>query len=196
VLADEYAEPALIAIDLMAQAEHDPQACCYLVCTDASLPADVQAEIDGFMQDSTRAEITKKSLEDNGVAFVCSSLDMAIQAVNDIAPEHLEVQMEDPMELLGLIENAGAVFLGPSTPESVGDYIAGPNHTLPTGGTARFSSPLSVEAFIKRTNVISYSLSALQEDSKAIETLAKEEGLWAHGKAVRARFEMLEEADD
>ena len=196
ILADESAEPALIAIDLMAQAEHDPQSCCYLVTTDELLVEEVLEEIDEFLKDSPRADITKESLDNNGIIFVAADLATALQTVNTIAPEHLEVHMDNPFDMLGLIDNAGAIFLGPWTPESVGDYIAGPNHTLPTGGTARFSSPLSVDDFVKRTSVVSYTYPALKKDAEAIEAIAAKEGLWAHGKAVRARFELLEDEAD
>ncbi|MCL1890861.1 MAG: histidinol dehydrogenase [Coriobacteriia bacterium] len=196
VLADDTAEPALIAIDLMAQAEHDPQAACYFVTTDESLVEEVLEEIQEFLIDSPRAEITKESLDNNGVIFVAPDLQTALLAVNTIAPEHLEVQMENPFDLLGLIDNAGAIFLGPWTPESVGDYVAGPNHTLPTSSTARFSSPLSVNDFLKRSSIISYTYAALKKDAETITTLAECEGLWAHGKAARARFELLENREE
>ncbi len=193
VLADETARADLIAIDLMAQAEHDPKAACYLVTTDEYLVADVEEAIEAFLERSPRADITRKSLDDNGLALICPNLATALLAVNTIAPEHLEIQMGQPMELLGLIDNAGAIFLGPWTPESVGDYVAGPNHTLPTGGTARFSSPLSVDDFCKRSSVISYSYAALEKDAAAIETIADCEGLWAHAQAVRHRIALAEE---
>jgi histidinol dehydrogenase len=193
ILADETAEPSFIAIDLMAQAEHDPQATTYLVTTEEDLVDEVIDRIEKYLATSPRQEITKESIDKNCVVFVCPDLSTAILAVNTIAPEHLEIQMDQPMELLGLVKNAGAIFLGPWTPESVGDYLAGPNHTLPTGGTARFSSPLSVADFIKRTNVISYSYAALQKDARAIADIAKAEGLWAHGKAVDVRFEKAED---
>lgn len=193
VLADETARPDLIAIDLMAQAEHDPKAACYLVTTDEYLLEDVEEAIEEFLARSPRSDITHASLDENGLALICPNLATALLAVNTIAPEHLEVQMDQPMELLGLIENAGAIFLGPWTPESVGDYVAGPNHTLPTGGTARFSSPLSVDDFCKRSSVISYSFAALEKDAAIIETIADREGLWAHAQAVRHRIALAEE---
>jgi histidinol dehydrogenase len=189
ILADETSDPSLIAIDLLAQAEHDPEASTYLVTTDEDLVDEVIEEIERYLGESPRQEITKRSIDENCLVLVCPDLATALLAANTIAPEHLEVQMDQPLELLGLIENAGAIFFGPWTPESVGDYIAGPNHTLPTGGTARFSSPLSVEDFIKRTNIISYSYTALQKDASAIRALAEIEGLWAHGKSVDVRFE-------
>jgi histidinol dehydrogenase len=193
ILADETSEPALIAIDMMAQAEHDPMSCAYLVTTDETLVDDVQSDIESFLEDSPRAEITREALENNARIIVTPDLASAIGVSNAIAPEHLEIQMDGALELLGLIENAGAIFLGPWTPESVGDYFAGPNHTLPTSGTARFASPLSVEDFIKRSSVISFSLPALEQAQQTIETLANSEGLWAHAKAVRSRFELLED---
>jgi histidinol dehydrogenase len=189
ILADDTSDPSLIAIDLLAQAEHDPQAKTYLVTTDEDIVDEVIEEVERYLGQSPRQEITKESIDKNCLVLICPDLATALLAANTIAPEHLEIQMDQPLELLGLIENAGAVFLGPWTPESVGDYIAGPNHTLPTGGTARFSSPLSVEDFIKRTSVVSYSYAALQKDASAIRGFADIEGLWAHGKAVDVRFE-------
>ncbi|HEY5540650.1 MAG TPA: histidinol dehydrogenase, partial [Coriobacteriia bacterium] len=141
VLADETAVPAFVAIDLMAQAEHDPRAATYLVTTDPELPALVEDALAELLADSPRGEITARSLTDNGLVVVCPDIVAALDTVDLIAPEHLEVQMAEPFDLLGSIRNAGAIFLGQWTPESVGDYVAGPNHVLPTGGTARFSSP-------------------------------------------------------
>lgn len=196
VLADETAEPSLVAIDLMAQAEHDPDAACYLVTTDPSLPALVDEALAILLAISPRRDITEASLSNNGVAIVTDDIDVALHAVNLIAPEHLEVLMDEPLELLGSIRNAGAIFLGPWTPESVGDYVAGPNHTLPTSGTARFSSPLSTADFQKHSSVISYSWQALVEDGEYVTTIAEREGLWAHGKAVELRLELAEVDDE
>ncbi|MDR1089174.1 MAG: histidinol dehydrogenase [Coriobacteriales bacterium] len=193
ILADDSAEPALLALDLMAQAEHDPSAACYLVTTDPDLVEEVSDEIAAFVEDSPRAETTLAALENNGIIFVAPDLSTAVGAVNAIAPEHLEIQCSDALDLLGLIDNAGAIFIGTWSPTTVGDYVAGPNHTLPTSGTARFSSPLSVDDFIKFSNVVSYSFSALKKDEQTILTLAAAEGLWAHGKSVRARFELFED---
>ncbi|MDR3037461.1 MAG: histidinol dehydrogenase [Coriobacteriales bacterium] len=193
ILADETSDPSLIAIDLLAQAEHDPQACTYLVTTDEDLVDEVIDEVERYLAQSPRLEVTKESIDKNCLVLVCPDLATALLAANTIAPEHLEIQMDQPLELLGLIENAGAIFLGPWTPESVGDYIAGPNHTLPTGGTARFSSPLSVDDFVKRSSIISYSYAALQKEADVIRTIANAEGLWAHGKAVDVRFETRDE---
>jgi histidinol dehydrogenase len=187
-LADETAEPAFVAIDLMAQAEHDPRAATYLVTTDPTLVDDVEAALRELLAESPRAEVIERSLQDNGVVIVCPDADVALDAANLIAPEHLEVMMAEPFELLGEIRNAGAIFLGPWTPESVGDYVAGPNHVLPTGGTARFSGPLSVDDFVKKSSVISYSLEGLEADGAAVMTIAEAEGLDAHARAVALRL--------
>jgi len=188
ILADETAEPMFVAIDLMAQAEHDPRAATYLVTTDEDLPGRVELALRELLAASSRADVIERSLTDNGVVIVCSDIDVALDAANTIAPEHLEVQMAEPFELLGSIKNAGAIFLGPWTPESVGDYVAGPNHVLPTGGTARFSSPLSVDDFVKKSSVLSYSLQALEADGATIMTIAEAEGLEAHAAAVGLRL--------
>jgi histidinol dehydrogenase len=190
VLADETAEPAFIAIDLMAQAEHDPKAATWLVTTDATLPDEVEKALEMLIPDSPRAELVRDSLTDNGRIIVCPSLDIALDIVNRIAPEHLEVQCADPFELLGSIRNAGAIFLGHWTCESLGDYIAGPNHVLPTGGTARFSSPLSVEDFVKRSSVISYSHEALEIDGPLAMEIATAEGLDSHANSIALRLEL------
>ncbi|MCL2339920.1 MAG: histidinol dehydrogenase [Actinomycetia bacterium] len=189
ILADDSADSSLIAIDLLAQAEHDPEARTFLVTTDETIIDEVIERIEHYLTDSPRLEITKQSIDKNCLVFVCGDLPTALAAVNAIAPEHLEIQMEQPLELLNLIENAGAIFLGPWSPQSVGDYLAGPNHTLPTGGAARWASPLSVDDFMKRTSVVSYSFAALTNDAPAIVELARAEGLWAHGRAVEVRFE-------
>ena len=188
VLADETAEPAFVAIDLMAQAEHDPKAATYLVTTDETLPAEVELALAELLSTSPRAEVIERSLTDNGVIIVCPDVESALDAANTIAPEHLEVMMAEPFELLGSIRNAGAIFLGPWTPESVGDYVAGPNHVLPTGGTARFSSPLSVDDFVKKSSVLSYSLEGLEADGATVMTIAEAEGLDAHARAVALRL--------
>ena len=187
VLADETADPRLIAIDLMAQAEHDPMATAYLVTTDPALPEVVNGLIEEYVVESPRAEITRASWGDNGTVVVCPTLDQAIDAVNVIAPEHLELQTFEGMELLGRIRNAGAIFVGEWSSEPLGDYMAGPNHTLPTGGTARFSSPLSVEEFVKKSSVICYSYEGLEADCDDVVTLATAEGLWAHAQSALMR---------
>ncbi|MCL2883537.1 MAG: histidinol dehydrogenase [Coriobacteriia bacterium] len=189
ILADETADSDLIAIDLLAQAEHDPDARTYLVTTDEELVDEVIERVEFYLARTARLEVSKAAIDNNCLILVCDDLPAAITAVNQIAPEHLEVHMDQPLELLGMIENAGAIFLGPWTPISVGDYLAGPNHTLPTGGTARWASPLSVDDFVKRSSVISYSYAALSNDAPTIKLLADAEGLWAHGRSVEMRFE-------
>jgi histidinol dehydrogenase len=196
ILADETAEPAFVAIDLMAQAEHDPRAAAYLVTTDDTLPDDVELALRELLSTSPRAEVIERALTDNGVVIVCPDVNVALDAANLIAPEHLEVMMAEPFELLGSIVNAGAIFLGPWTPESVGDYVAGPNHVLPTGGTARFSSPLSVDDFVKRSSVLSYSFEGLEADGPVVMTIAEAEGLEAHGRAVALRLAMAYGLED
>lgn len=193
VVADETALPELVAIDLMAQAEHDPLASCYLVTFSSEYADQVEAAINEHVKESTRAEITKASLDNQGLIIVCPSLPAALETVNVIAPEHLELHVSNAMELLGSIRHAGAIFMGEWTPEAVGDYVAGPNHTLPTGGTARFSSPLSVDEFIKKSSVIQYSAAALMRDASAIMTIADHEGLWAHAQSVRLRAKLAEQ---
>lgn len=190
VMADESAIPEFVAIDLMAQAEHDPKATCYLVTTEPELIPDIEEALEELLAQSERAEITRASLE-HGLIVTCRTLTQAFDAVNAIAPEHLEVYMSDPWELLSSVRNAGAIFLGPWTPESVGDYVAGPNHTLPTGGTAAYASPLSVDDFVKKSSVLSYSFDALEHDADAVMTLASREGLWAHGRAVDLRLQFM-----
>lgn len=194
VVADETALPELVAIDLMAQAEHDPLASCYLVTFSVDYADRVEAAIARHMESSTRAEITTASLADKGLIIICPNMNTAIETVNIIAPEHLELHLPDAMDLLGGIRHAGAIFLGEWTPEAAGDYVAGPNHTLPTGGTARFSSPLSVDEFVKKSSVIQYSPAALARDSQAIISLADHEGLWAHAQSVRLRCQIIEQA--
>ncbi len=189
VLADETAEPAFVAIDMMAQAEHDPHATAYLVTTDPELADEVEQALAELLRGAPRGEVIERALTDNGLIVLCPDVEIAIDAANTIAPEHLEVMMSEPFELLGSIRNAGAIFLGPWTPESIGDYVAGPNHVLPTGGTARFSSPLSVDDFVKKSSVLSYSLEALEMDGPTAITIASAEGLDAHAAAVALRLE-------
>ncbi|GAB4288793.1 MAG: histidinol dehydrogenase [Coriobacteriia bacterium] len=196
ILADETAEPVFCAADLMAQAEHDPRAATYLVTTDPTLPDDVEAALAELLADAPRAEVIERSLVDNGLIVICPDIDSALDAADLIAPEHLEVMMAEPFELLGAIRNAGAIFLGPWTPESVGDYVAGPNHVLPTGGTARFSSPLSVDDFVKKSSVISYSLAGLEMDGPSVMTIAEAEGLDAHARAVGLRLALAYGIED
>ena len=195
VVADATADPSMVAIDLMAQAEHDPLASCYLVTFDEAYADEVERMIAVHMEDSTRADITQASLDNQGLIVVANDMDQALAAVNVIAPEHLELHIENALEHLGAVRNAGAIFLGEWTPEAVGDYVAGPNHTLPTGGTARYSSPLSVDDFIKHSSVIQYSPEALGDDADAIMAIARREGLWAHARSVELRKELLEDGE-
>lgn len=196
VVADSTAEPSLVAMDLMAQAEHDPLASCYLVCESNEYADSVLAAIDKYIVNSPRAEITKTSLDEHGLIVLVNDRAQAVQAVNVIAPEHLELHVADAMNLLGSIRNAGAIFMGEWTPEAVGDYVAGPNHTLPTGGTARFASPLSVDEFIKKSSIIQYSAKALEYDGRAIMEIAMHEGLWAHAQSVALRMNRLSAQGD
>ena len=179
----------------MAQAEHDPLAACYLVTCAPELPAQVLAAIEALVSQSPREDITRTSLADKGVIVACDTLDAAIDAVNLIAPEHLELHCADAFSLLGKIENAGAIFVGPWSSEPLGDYVAGPNHTLPTGGTALFSNPLGVYDFQKRSSVISYTREGLKTDGPAVQTLAQAEGLWAHALSVGMRLKLDEGAE-
>ncbi|MDF1543249.1 MAG: histidinol dehydrogenase [Anaerosomatales bacterium] len=197
VLADTTAVPAFVAIDLMAQAEHDPRAATYVVTVDPDLPDDVEEALGLLLADAPRADIIRRSLADNGLIVVCPDIVAALDTVDLIAPEHLEIQMSDPFDILGSVRNAGAIFLGHFTPESIGDYVAGPNHVLPTGGTARFSSPLSVDDFVKKSSVISYSFEALELDGPTAITIAEAEGLDAHARAVSLRLQaMTEQLED
>ena len=191
VVADETADPSMVAIDLMAQAEHDPLAACYLVTFSDAYADAVEAAIADHMERTTRADITRASLDDHGLIVVCPTMEQALEAVNVIAPEHLEMHVANAMEYLGAIRNAGAIFLGEWTPEAVGDYVAGPNHTLPTGGTARYSSPLSVDDFVKKSSVIQYTAAALKNDARSVVQIATHEGLWAHAQSVALRLQSL-----
>ncbi len=194
VVADGAADPSLVAIDLMAQAEHDPMAACYLICLSDAYADEVDAHLQEHLSASPRADITRASLEGHGLQVIVNDMEQAIQCANVIAPEHLEMHVENAMDYLGAIRNAGAIFLGPWTPEAVGDYVAGPNHTLPTGGTARFASPLSVDEFVKKSSIIQYSAKALLNDSKPVMQIAMHEGLWAHAQSVALRMESAMDA--
>jgi histidinol dehydrogenase len=187
VIADQKANPDYIAADLLSQAEHDPMASAILVTTSAELAKRVVMAIKGQLMELPRKEIAEAALKTYGAVMVVPSLAACFDLANQIAPEHLELQVERPERYLGRIQNAGAVFLGPYSPESVGDYIAGPNHVLPTAGTARFASALSVDHFVKKTNVIHYSKKALKRDAPDIIRLAEIEGLTAHARAVSVR---------
>ncbi len=193
VLADTTAVPMFVAIDLMAQAEHDPRAATYVVTVDPDLPDQIDEALGILLTEAPRADIIKRSLADNGLVVVCPDIVAALDAVDLIAPEHLEIQMADAFDVLGSVRNAGAIFLGHFTPESIGDYVAGPNHVLPTGGTARFSSPLSVDDFVKKSSVISYSFEALELDGPTAIVIAEAEGLDAHARAVSLRLQAMTE---
>ena len=196
VLADATAKPMVVAADLMAQAEHDPLAACYLVTCDEQFAREVEAGIDILVAQSPRAEITRASLDNEGTIVVAADMVAAVEAVNTVAPEHLELHCKDAMGLLGGIRNAGAIFVGAWSSEPLGDYVAGPNHTLPTGGTAMFSNPLSVEEFVKRSSVICYTPEGLLSDAPATQRLAEAEGLWAHALSAALRRRVLEQGED
>lgn len=195
VLADASADPVVVAADLMAQAEHDPMATCYLVTDAPALVQPVLEAIERLVSQSPREEITRASLK-HGLVVSCETLEQAIDAVNLIAPEHLELHCQEAFGLLGKIENAGAIFVGPWSSEPLGDYVAGPNHTLPTGGTALFSNPLGVYDFTKRSSVISYTPEGLRADGPSVQALAQAEGLWAHALSVGLRQKLLDEGGD
>ena len=195
VLADASARPDVVAADLMAQAEHDPMASCYLVTCDAGLAARVGEAVETLVSQSPREQITRASLDERGVVVLCDDLDAAVDAVNVIAPEHLELHCDDALALLGRVRNAGAIFVGPWSSEPLGDYVAGPNHTLPTGGTARWANPLGVYDFQKRSSVICYTPEGLLADAAATQTLAQAEGLWAHALSVGIRRRLAEGSD-
>ena len=196
VLADATAKPMVVAADLMAQAEHDPLAACYLVTCDADFAAAVQDGIEVLLAQSPRADITRASLDNEGTVVVAADLAAAVEAVNTIAPEHLELHCADALGLLGSIRNAGAIFVGAWSSEPLGDYVAGPNHTLPTGGTALFSSPLSVDEFIKKSSVICYTPAGLMRDAPATQRLAHSEGLWSHALSAALRRRALTEGEE
>ncbi|MCR4649557.1 MAG: histidinol dehydrogenase [Lachnospiraceae bacterium] len=193
VLADETANPKFLAADLMSQCEHDEMASGILITTSETLANDVEKWVETLLKDAPRKEILEKSLENFGFILVAKNMDDAIDAVNDIASEHLEIITKNPIETMGKVKNAGAIFLGEYSSEPLGDYFAGPNHVLPTNGTAKFFSPLSVDDFIKKSSVICYSKEALQKSHKKIEKFAEKEGLFAHAKSISVRFEDSEE---
>lgn len=189
VLADDTANPKFAAADLMSQAEHDVLASAIMVTTCEELADAVIAEIDRQKEYLSRKEIIEKSLADYGAVIIADSRERAVELANEIAPEHLEVLMENPMELIGSLDNAGSVFLGHYASEPLGDYYAGPNHVLPTSGTARFFSPLGVASFTKRSSYIYYTENALREAKDDIVLIAEREGLTAHANAIKVRFE-------
>ena len=189
VVADETANPRYVAADLLSQAEHDELASAILVTTSEKLAHEVSDQVDGFLKELSRAEIISKSLDNYGYILLADTMEDVIAVANEIASEHLEIQTKNPFEVMTKIRNAGAIFIGEYASEPLGDYFAGPNHILPTNGTAKFFSPLSVDDFIKKSSIISYSREALQKVHKDIESFAKAEQLTAHANSIHVRFE-------
>lgn len=189
VLADETANPRYVAADLLSQAEHDELASAILVTTSEELADRVEGEIEGFLEKLSRADIIRKSLDQYGYLLVAPDMEHAVRAVNEIASEHLEILTKNPYDTMTRVKNAGAIFLGEYSSEPLGDYFAGPNHVLPTNGTAKFFSPLGVDDFIKKSSLISYSREALEEIHEDIIRFAKAEGLTAHANSIAVRFE-------
>ncbi|NES21915.1 MAG: histidinol dehydrogenase [Symploca sp. SIO3E6] len=187
VIADPAANPVYVAADLLAQAEHDPMAAAILLTTDYQLAQEVQIQVEQQLVNHPRRVLTEKAIAHYGLIVVVDSLDTAVELSNEFAPEHLELEVAQPWDLLEKIRHAGAIFLGSSTPEAVGDYLAGPNHTLPTSGAARYASALGVETFMKHSSLIQYSSSALHKVAGAIQVLAQAEGLPSHADSVRLR---------
>jgi histidinol dehydrogenase len=188
IIADSSAKPNYMAIDLLSQAEHDEMASSIMITTSENLAKETEKEIYKFLETLERKEIAQKSIEERGAIIIAETLDEAINLMNKIAPEHLEVVTTNPFALLPKIKNAGAIFLGENTPEPIGDYIAGPNHTLPTGGSAKFYSPLNVEVFMKKSSIISFSKDAIKDMGERCALLAKTEMLTAHQKSVLERL--------
>lgn len=189
VLADESATPRYVAADLLSQAEHDELASAILITTSPELARAVSEEVEGFVKVLERREILQKSLDNYGYILVAETMEDAIEAVNEIASEHLEILTKNPFDTMTRIRNAGAIFLGEYASEPLGDYFAGPNHILPTNGTAKFFSPVNVDDFIKKTSIISYSREALRRVSDDIQLFARSEGLTAHANSIKVRFE-------
>lgn len=189
VLADETANPKYVAADLLSQAEHDELASAILVTTSEELANEVSKWVDKFVKELSRTEIMEKSLENYGYILVAETMDDAIDAANEIASEHLEILTKNPFDTMTRVKNAGAMFLGEYSSEPLGDYFAGPNHVLPTNGTAKFFSPLSVDDFIKKSSIISFSREALEQMSQDIQKFAKAEGLTAHANSIKVRFD-------
>ncbi len=189
VIADESANPRFVAADLLSQAEHDEMASSILVTTSEDIACKVSNEVDNFVKQLSRKEIIQKSLDNYGYILVADSMEEAVEVANDIASEHLEIVTQNPFDIMTKIKNAGAIFLGDYSSEPLGDYFAGPNHVLPTNGTAKFFSPLSVDDFIKKSSIISYSKNALEAVHTDIETFANAEYLTAHANSIHVRFE-------
>lgn len=188
VLADHTADAGYVAADLLSQAEHDPRSAAVLVTNSEKLAEEVSVEVEKQLQTLPRKEIAGSAIRNYGAIYLVNNLNEGVRLINEIAPEHLEVMTENPMDLLGQIRHAGAIFLGPNSSEPVGDYFAGSNHVLPTSGTARFSSPLNVDDFTKKSSVIMYSETAIQNNAKKIAAFARLEGLEAHARAVEKRL--------
>jgi histidinol dehydrogenase len=188
ILADDSANPSHLAIDMLSQAEHDEMASSILITPSQKLADEVKVELENWLKKLPRQVIARKSIEERGAIIVTEDMEEAIRLMNEIAPEHLEVATLSPFELLPLIKHAGAIFLGHNTPEAIGDYVAGPNHTLPTGGTAKFYSPLGVENFMKKTSIIFFSSKAINEIGEECALIANTEGLSAHELSVRVRL--------
>lgn len=189
VLADETANPHYVAADLLSQAEHDEMASAILITTSADLAQNVEKEIEGYLKVLSRKEIIEKSLENFGYILIAEDMDEAIEAANEIASEHIEIVTKNAFEVMMKVRNAGAIFIGEYSSEPLGDYFAGPNHVLPTNGTAKFFSPLSVDDFLKKSSIISYSKEALETVHQDIEQFAKAEQLTAHANSIHVRFE-------
>ena len=189
VIADETANPRFVAADLLSQAEHDELASAILVTTSEELARKVSDEVNGFLKELSRSEIIRKSLDNYGYILVADTMDDVIDIANEIASEHLEIQTKNPYDVMTKIRNAGAIFIGEYASEPLGDYFAGPNHVLPTNGTAKFFSPLSVDDFIKKSSIIGYSEEALRDIHKDIEAFAEAEQLTAHANSIKVRFE-------
>lgn len=189
ILADSSANARYVAFDLLSQAEHDEMASSILITTCEELAQKSSFEVEEILKSLSRKDIAQKSIDDRGAIIVAKDMEEALELMNEIAPEHLEVMTQNPFELLPYIKHAGAIFLGENTPEPIGDYIAGPNHTLPTGSTAKFYSPLNVENFMKKSSIISFSKKAIEELGEPCALLADTEGLEAHAKSVRVRLE-------
>ncbi|MFI3211870.1 MAG: histidinol dehydrogenase [Eubacteriales bacterium] len=189
VIADETANPKFVAADLLSQAEHDELASAILITTCESLAIEVSKWVDHFVATLSRTEIMQKSLDNYGYILIANDMEEAIEAANEIASEHLEILTKDPFQVMTKIKNAGAIFLGEYSSEPLGDYFAGPNHVLPTNGTAKFFSPLNVDDFMKKTSIISYSKEALEKVHEDIELFALKEGLTAHANSIKVRFE-------
>lgn len=189
VLADGTANPRYVAADLLSQAEHDELASAILVTTSRELAENVSLQIDGFVRELSRREIIQKSLDNYGHILVAETMEDAIDAANEIASEHLEIVTADPFNVMTKIRNAGAIFIGEYSSEPLGDYFAGPNHVLPTNGTAKFFSPLSVDDFLKKSSIISYSKEALEAVHLDVERFAEAEQLTAHANSIKVRFE-------